>query len=83
METAIDGTEPPCYREIGNAHDLFAVAIKNATPMGDATGEHVPRVISPVCSVFIRRGGILVCVVNRRRQHSFDLPQGGLEVPCI
>ena len=44
---------------------------------------HTPRVISTVCSVFIRRGGIIVCVVNGARQYSSDLPQGGLEVPCI
>ena len=47
------------------------------------TVRHTPRVISSVCSVFIRRGRIIVCVVNGARQYSSDLPQGGLEVPCI
>ena len=80
---AMDGTELPCKREIGNAHDPFAIAIKKVTPTGNVTVGHTPRVISSVCSVFIRRGGTIVCVVNRARQYSSDLPQGGLEVPCI
>ena len=33
-EAAIDGVELPCKREIGNAHDPFAVAIKKITPTG-------------------------------------------------
>ena len=41
--TAMDGTELPCEREIGNAHDP-----------GNMTVGHTPRVISSVCSVFIR-----------------------------
>lgn len=50
---AMDGTELPCEREIGNAHDPFAVAIKKATPTGNVTVGHPPRVISLVYSVFI------------------------------
>ena len=43
---------------------------------------HTPRVISSVCSfLFIEVG--LQCVLNGVRQYSSDLPQGGLEVPCI
>ena len=71
---AVDGTELPCEREIGNARDPFTVAIKKAIPTGNVTVGHTPRVISPVCSVFIRRGGIIVCVVNGARQYSSDLP---------
>ena len=59
---AVDGAELPCEREIGNVRDPFAVAIKKATPTGNVTVGHTPRVVSPVCSVFIRRGGIIVCV---------------------
>ena len=68
---AIDGTELPCGREIVSAHDPFAIAIKKATPTGNVTVEHTPRVIS---SVFIRQGGTIVCVVNGTRQYSSDLP---------
>ena len=36
-----------------------------------------------ICSIFIRRGGSIVCVVNGSRRYSSDLPQGGLKIPCI
>ncbi|XP_065910108.1 uncharacterized protein [Dysidea avara] len=42
----------------------------------------VPCLISTVCSIFIRRGGAIVCVITGPRQYTHDLPQGGLEVPC-
>ena len=38
--------------------------------------------IAPLCSVFIRRGGLITCVVDGPRRYSSDLPQGGLELPC-
>ena len=73
--TAMDGTELPCEREIGNANDPFAIAIKKVIPTtGNVSVGHTPRVISSVCSVFIYRGGIIVCVVNGARQYSSDLP---------
>ena len=43
---------------------------------------HMPRKISPVCSIFIRRGGSITCTVSDRRRYSADLEQGGLEIPC-
>ena len=43
---------------------------------------HLPRKISCVCSLFIRRGGTITCKVSGRRRHSADLLQGGLEIPC-
>ena len=72
----VDGRELPCEREPGNARDTLAVAIRSS---GDLTVGHVPRLISAICSIFIRRGGSLVCVVTGSRQYSADLP---LEVPC-
>ena len=54
----VDGRELPCEREPGNARDTLAVAIR---PSGDLTVGHVPRLISAICSIFIRRGGSLVC----------------------
>ena len=38
---------------------------------------------SSICSIFIRRGGSIACRVTGHRQYSSDLPQGGLELPCI
>ncbi len=44
---------------------------------------HVPRRISSICSIFLRRGGNITCTVTGSRHYSGDLPQGGLEVPCL
>ena len=62
-----------------NIHDLSAVAIRKD---GSVVG-HVPRALSAVCSSFIRRGGLILCRVSGSRRYSADLPQGGLEVPCV
>ena len=42
-----------------------------------------PRKISRLCWLFIRKGGRTTCTVTGGRQYSADLPQGGLEIPCI
>ena len=38
--------------------------------------------IYSVCSQFLQHGGTIACTVTGSRQHSQDLLQGGLEVPC-
>ena len=38
---------------------------------------------STMCSIFIRRGGIIYYTGSERRKYSRDLPQGGMEIPCI
>ena len=48
----------------------------------DAIVGHLPRQISTICHLFLRKGGIITCIVSSRRQYLTDLPQGGLEVPC-
>ena len=78
----IDGIELSCEREPGNPRDTSAVAVIEHSPSGEVTVGHVPRLFSAVCSIFIRRGGSLVCIVTGPRQYSADLPQGGLEIPC-
>jgi len=81
-----------CEREIGNAHDTHAVAIKGNITEVNSAGVvstttrivgHIPRRISAVCSISIRRGGTIFCVVTGARRYSADLPQGGLEIPCL
>ena len=72
------GEELTCRREVGNIHDLHAVAILRG---GDVVG-HVPRMISTPCNVFIRKGGVITCIISGHRQYSVDLEQGGLDVPC-
>ena len=67
-----------CEREPENASDRYAVAVEKE---GSIIG-HLPRKVSRVCSLFLRRGGTIQCTVTGRRKYSADLAQGGLEVPC-
>ena len=73
------GDELQCQRETGNSSDLYAVAVlKDSTIVG-----HLHRKISRICMLSMRRGGTIACLVNGRRKYSADLPQGGMEIPCI
>ena len=76
--TSTLGEKLTCRRESDNFHDRFAVAVIKGS---DIVG-HVPKKISSVCSLFLRRSGTITCKVTGNRQHSADLDQGGLEVPC-
>ena len=67
-----------CKKEV-NIHDPYAVSMVNETRI---TVGHVPRKISAVCYMFIQRGGSISCQVPESRRYSYDLPQGGLEIPC-
>lgn len=71
-------TEP----EFRNIHDPYAVAVVNSTASGDTVVGHLPRNISTLCHLFLRRGGNIIVQITDRRRRSIDLPQGGLEVPC-
>ena len=76
--TAIDGEELVCRREPTNGGDRYAVAVlKGETIIG-----HLPRKMSKLFSLFLRRGGSIRCKVTGSRRYSNDLPQGGLEIPC-
>ena len=72
------GEELSCVREVENFRDPFAVAVVRS---GIIVG-HAPRKISSVCSMFLRRGGTIICRVTGGRRYSEHLPRGGLEVPC-
>ena len=72
------GTTHPCEREAFNVHDPYAVTVMNH----DVVVGHIPRSISAVCLMFLRRRGVIFCEVTGTRQYSSDLPQGGLELPC-
>ena len=67
-------TEP----EPGNNEDSFAVSVVKA---GVVVG-HLPRQHYRIFWYFIRRGGTIMCTLTRDREHSRDLPQGGLDIPC-
>ena len=56
------GEELSCQREAENYTDPFAVAVmKNNNIVG-----HVSRKISTVCSLYLRRGDLIVCRVTGR-----------------
>ena len=66
---AVVGEILACEREPKNAADRYAVAVKkDGTIIG-----HLPRKVSGVCSLFVRRGRIIHCTVTGRR-YSGDLP---------
>ena len=68
-----------CARDTSNTKDPYAVSIiKSGTVVG-----HLPKKISTACSLFIRRGGSITCIVTGSRRYSRDLPQGGMEIPCL
>ena len=73
------GEHLDCARESGNSQDPFAVAVQKA---GETIG-HVPWTIFCICSLFLRQHGVISCSVTGNRRKSEDLPQGGLEVPCL
>lgn len=73
------GEDLECTREPTNASDRYAVAVIKG---GNVVG-HLPREISIICSLFLRRGSSIRCTVSGTRRYSADLPQGGLEIPCI
>ena len=65
-------------KEKNNRHDPFAVVvIKDNTIVG-----HVSRKLSAICSLFLRSRGSIVCKVRGSKWYSYDLPQGGLKIPC-
>ena len=69
-----------CARDTSNTRDPYAVrVIKSGTGVVD----HLPKKISTACSLFIRRGGSITCIVTGSRRYSRDLPQGGMEIPCL
>ena len=75
---AVDGEEL-CEREPHNDHDRYAVAVRRKGAMGNYREYNV---MARVCSLFLRRRGIIRCTVTGRRRYSRGLPEGELEVPC-
>ena len=67
-----------CSRETSNLHDPFAVKVLKI----DEIVGHLPKKIRSTCSIFLRKGGTITCTVNGERRYSWDLTQGGLEIPC-
>ena len=69
--TPVLGELLSCKRELGNAKDQYAVVVCRVD--GIVIG-HIPRKVSFLCAIFIRRGGTIQCIVNGDCQYSHDLP---------
>ena len=57
-----------CEYEIGNWHDPLSVVMKKLMEGNSTVVGHVPRRISPFCSIFIKRGGSIMCIVDGLRR---------------
>ena len=65
------GEEPFCCQDRHNHHDPFAVA----TCRGSNVVGHMPRKISAICYVFLKKPGTVIsCTVTGSRRYSRDLP---------
>ena len=67
-----------CESDRHNLHDWFAISIKR----DDIIVGHLSWKISWMCTLFLRRGGNIRCLVSGGRRYSWDLPYGGVEIPC-
>lgn len=72
--TPVIGELLPLRAEDDNEHDDHAVAVVKA---GDVVG-HVPRAISTVAWLFLKRGGNTTCRITEKRKVGV-----GLEVLCV
>ena len=73
------GEELETVAEESNPNDSFAVAVtKESRVVG-----HLPRTYSRAFWHFINRGGTIKARITRAREFTRDLPQGGLDVPCL
>ena len=61
--------------------DRYAVAVK-VMVTGGKIG-HVPKFMSKLTYYFIKHGGIVCGTVTGKRQYSWDLQQGGLQIPTF
>ena len=71
--------ELECKRERRNSHDIYAAAVLK----DDIVVGHLPCTVSHTCSLFLRRGGSILCQVFKGRWYSSDLKEGELEIPCL
>ena len=73
--------ELDCQREWHNYHNPFVVSLMK----GSVIVGHVPRQISAICCyVFLgKHNSSISCKITVSRRYSHDLPQGGMEVPCM
>lgn len=73
------GEQLSCQREPRKNRDPFIVVVVRSL----VTFGHVPMTVSSVCSMFLLQGETITRQVTASRRYSGDLPQGGLEIPCM
>ena len=61
-------------------HDRYAIAVKMADSRKIG---HVPKFMSRFVFFFLRHGGTVELEVAGPREYSWDLEQGGLQIPAI
>ena len=71
-------TSEPEKRSGALAEDRYAIAIIS----NNQTVGHVPNFLSKLTFFFLKHGGTLTVKVTGERRYSFDLPQGGMEIPA-
>ena len=75
-----EGEELFCCKEENNSHDPYAVVVMK----GNVIVGHVLRKISAACSLFLEKEDTTItCTITGKQRYSTELPQGGLEVPCV
>ena len=71
-------TSEPEKRSGALVEDKYAIAIIS----NNQTVGHVPKFLSKLTFFFLKHGATLTVKVTGERRNSFDLPQGGMEIPA-
>ena len=71
-------TSKPGKRPGALVEDRYAIAIIS----NNQTVGHVPKFLSKLTFFFLKHGGTLKVKVTGERRYSFDLAQGGMEIPA-
>ena len=71
-------TSKPEKRPGALVEDRYAIAIIS----NNQTVGHVPKFLSKSTFFFLKHGGTLTVKVTGERRYSFDLAQGGMEIPA-
>ena len=60
-------------------HDKYAIALINSELV--AVG-HLPKFVSKLTHFFVEHAGKIRCEITGSKRYSFDIEQGGLEIPA-
>ena len=60
-------------------HDRDAIALINSESV---TLGHLPKFMSKLAYFFLKHAGKIMCEITGSKRYSYDLEQGGLEIPA-